>query len=106
MATDSDIKGKITNISLIFIGGIIIVIHLILFRYNKFLFTAFVCLYVITYSILVTVYLYKKKECANGTDFNIMVYFSIYTIAMEVMIFLLSIIFMIYESYKTPVYKY
>jgi hypothetical protein len=93
----SELGGKVLNISLLFIGGVIFIIHLVLFAYNKYLFTAFVCLYIITYGILVTVYTYKKKECANGKDFDVVLYFSMFTIALEIMIFIMAIGLMIYN---------
>lgn len=95
---DDSFKKKITNISMLFLGGVILLVHLLLFKFNKYLFTIFICLYIITYSILITVFLYKKKECAQGAEFNILVYFSIYTIAMEALVLIMCIVFMIFEN--------
>ncbi len=102
----SDLNSKVLNISLLFIGGVVFIIHFVLFYYNRYLFTAFVCLYIITYGILVAVYLYKKKECAQGKEFDVMVYFSMYTVALECMIFIMAIALLFIEKYRSPSYSY
>lgn len=93
----SDLSDKLTTVSLVILGAVILGVHIGLFLYNPYLFNIFVCLYVTFFAILVTIFLYKKRDCFDepSTAFNVLSYFSIYTICIQTILIILSFIFLV-----------
>lgn len=52
------------------------------------------------FAILVTIFLYKKKDCFDSPSgaFNTLTYFSIYTISIQALLIILSFIFLVRKS--------
>jgi hypothetical protein len=100
MATDT-VMDKIKNVGLIFLGAVIIVICLALFKSNMYVFMVFMCLYIGIYAIIVVIYLYKKVSDENQ-EFNILINVSLYTVCLIVCI----AIFAIYLMNASTQYRY
>jgi len=93
--TRKDLKNKAADIGLMVLGAVIIIIHLVLYRINASLFNGFLSIYIITYSILVLVYVYQQKAKNNvdsGKYFDTVTYISFYTIFLYVFLFIISMI--------------
>ena len=100
----SDVKDKLTTVGLVILGAIIFAIHVTLYIWNKYMFNVFVCLYVLVYSLLITIFLYRKKNCFDSTPgaFNVLTYFSIYTMVIQVLLVILSLIFLFMTARTQP----
>lgn len=94
----SDINTQFKNIGMLVLGAVILAIHVLIFRLNQYMFTVIMCIYIIGYSVLTIVLVYKNKSCYGQTDYNILINMSIYTIFLELFLIMLSIGFMIYKS--------
>lgn len=89
---------KVKNISLLALGAIILGVHVLIFKLNQYMFTIIMCLYIIGYTVLMIVLLYKNKQCYNQSDFDTAVNMSAYTLFLEVFLILLTAGFMFYRS--------
>lgn len=85
---------KVKNMGLLVLGAAILAIHVFIFRMNQYMFTVIMCLYIIAYSVLVIVLMYKNKNCYRQEDFDILLNMSLYTVFLEVFLALLSFWFM------------
>ena len=87
---------QIKMIGVLLLGALILGIHVVLFLWNSYAFNIFVCLYIVTFSVLVTVILYQNKKCFVDEPyrFNILTYLSIYTIVLQFIILIISAIFL------------
>lgn len=96
----SDVKDKLTTVGLVVLGGVIFAINIGLYIWNKYMFNIFLCLYILIYALLITIYLYRKKDCfdSNKNAFNILTYFSIYTMILQVLLIVMSVIFLFMMS--------
>lgn len=96
--TQKDLKSKASDIGLMVLGAMVIIVHLVLYRFNASLFNGFLSLYIITYSIIVLVYVYKQKSKSktesydSRTSFDAVTYISFYTIFLYAFMFILSVI--------------
>lgn len=104
----SDLSDKLITASLVVLGAVILAIHVGLFIYNVYLFNIFVCLYIMFFAILVTIFLYKKKDCfeSPSSAFNTLTYFSIYTISIQSLLIILSFIFLVRKSNSDSMMSY
>ena len=87
---------QIKMIGVLILGALILGIHVVLFLWNSYAFNIFVCLYILTFSLLVTVILYQNKKCFVDENyrFNILTYLSMYTIVLQFIILIISSIFL------------
>jgi CDP-diglyceride synthetase len=94
--TSSDFYSKLKNFGMLIAGAAILGVHVGLFYWNNYIFNIFVCLYITLFAVLVTVLLYKNKSCFNNATraFNIITYFAFYTIFLQVIMIILSIVFL------------
>lgn len=101
----SDVKDKLTTVGLVVLGGVIFAVNIALYIWNKYMFNIFLCLYVLVYALLITIYLYRKKDCfdSNKNAFNVLTYFSIYTMILQTLLIIMSLAFLIMSS-RTPTY--
>ena len=95
---------KVKNIGFIALGAIILAVHVAIFRLNNYMFTVIMCLYIIGYSILVIVLLYKNKNCYNQNDFDTLLNMSMYTVFLELFLIVMTFGFMLYAKMKKPAY--
>lgn len=104
----SDLSDKLITASLVVLGAVILAIHVGLFIYNVYLFNIFVCLYIMFFAILVTIFLYKKKDCFESPSgaFNTLTYFSIYTISIQALLIILSFIFLVRRNSSSMMSSY
>lgn len=89
----NDLKTRLLHIFLVFLGSIIVVLFFLLFRFNRSLFVAFICLYTIGYSMFILFYTNNKKDCfKNEVEFKALQYITLYTTFFAAFMFVLSII--------------
>jgi hypothetical protein len=101
--TETTLKEKFYSIFLILIGSLTIVFYIFLFRFNKAVFVAFVCVYIIAYSLYVIIYMNNKKQCFNDEiEYTVLSYISIYTMFIATVMFVLSMVLMKHFSKPTP----
>lgn len=86
----SDFNRKMRNVGLIFLGAIIIVITLAIYKSNVYIFIVFFSMYVAIFCIVIVIYLYKKVSTTNP-EFNFIVNVALYTICFAVAIIFFSI---------------
>jgi hypothetical protein len=89
---------QLKNMIMLVLGALILGAHVLIFKLNQYMFTVIMCIYIIGYTILVIVFMYKNNACYNTTDSNILLNMSIYTIFLEIFLIVLSIFFMIKNS--------
>lgn len=78
-----------SNIKIALIGVLGIVIFLVhggLLYYNMGAFNILICLYIITYAIIVLIATGKNTGCYSKTSFNILVNFSLYTVILQIFV--------------------
>lgn len=90
------LSSQLRMIGVLLLGALILGIHVALFLWNSYAFNIFVCLYIVTFSILVTVILYQNKNCFidEPYKFNTLTYLSIYTIILQFIILIISSVFL------------
>jgi hypothetical protein len=98
MADTTDFFNQIKTIGVLVLGAVILGIHVVLFRLNQYMFTVIMCLYILGYTILVIVLMYKNKNCYVQSDFKLLLNMSVYTLFLELFLILLSLGFMFYKS--------
>lgn len=79
---DSNIK----NMIFIVVGIIILGTHFGLFAYNRNLFNAVLGLYMMVYIIMAVVLTYKKKDCTDDTEKNVIFYTSMFLLLIEAVV--------------------
>jgi asparagine N-glycosylation enzyme membrane subunit Stt3 len=85
------IDSKVWNLVIIFVGMIVMGIHLALYAYNKHVFNTIVSLYALAFAIVFLVFLYKKKDCMTSLEFNFLVYMSLFVILIEIVVLALTL---------------
>lgn len=91
-ATPKTLSSKMNTAVYIFLGIIIFTIHVIILLYNTNLFNIIICLYVTAYAIIILIIAYKNKTCFETTGYNFVLNFSLYTIVLEILLMIFSII--------------
>ena len=87
MATDN----RVSNMIVIFIGLIVMIIHIGAFAYNSSLLFALISIYMITYSIIMSVWLTRKKTTMTSKEYNVLSYFSLFVTVIGILGLLVSI---------------
>ena len=95
----SELFDKIKNIILIAVGAIILALHVIVFKLNQYMFSVLMCIYIIAYTIIVIVIMYKNKSCYNTQDFDTLLNMSAYTMFLELFLIVLVIAFMLFKKH-------
>jgi hypothetical protein len=93
----STIKSQLKNFGILILGAAIFSFHIGLFYWNTYVFNIFVCMYIIMFTTFVLVFLYQNKKCFvnENRSFNMLSYFALYTLFLQVSMILLSIVFLI-----------
>ena len=91
---------QLKTMLMLLLGALILGTHVLIFKLNQYMFTVIMCIYIIGYTILVIVFMYKNKSCYSTTDTNILLNMSIYTIFLEIFLIILYIFFMIKNTKK------
>lgn len=89
MSQSSD--NRVWNMIIIFIGMILIIIHGGLHWYNSWLLYAVISLYALVYSIVMAVWLNKKKATMTSREYNILSYFSMFVTTVSILGFIVSV---------------
>ena len=97
---DNTFITQFKNIGMLVLGALILVIHAVIFNLNQYMFTIIMCIYIIGYTILVIVIMYKYRTNLSISDFNILMNMSFYTLFLELFLILLRFGFMFYRSSK------
>lgn len=87
-----DMSNKVWNLVIIFVGMIVLIIHVLLFSFNKDVFNIIISLYIIAFTILFLVFLNKKKAYTSSTEYNFLSYTSLFVLGLEVLILALSVL--------------
>lgn len=96
MAT-TDTTGKNLNANLkvagfAVLGIVIFVLHIVVFFVNQYMFNILVSLYVLIYAVLIFIIITKNTDCFSKSIFNITINFSIYTIILQLMLIILTLV--------------
>jgi RsiW-degrading membrane proteinase PrsW (M82 family) len=98
MATD--FLSTVKNVGMLVLGAIILVIHVLIYKANQYMFTVVMCLYILGYTVLVIVLMYKNKGCYRQEDMSVLLNMSVYTVFLEIFLILLSFWFMFNGGYR------
>lgn len=94
-SVNEDMKKKARDIGLIVGGAVIVLVQLVLYKYNAPLYSAFLSLYTLVFAVIVLIYIYKERsqspDATSKTYFNIVSYISFYTIFLQLGLLALSI---------------
>ena len=95
-ASTSSLSTQAKNVGLIFLGAVILGLHVIIYMWSPVYFNIFMCMYILAFAILVLIKVNKYQSCfkpssSTLSDYNILAYISIYTILLEAVIFILII---------------
>ena len=94
------------NIAIIFIGIFVMMMHILLYVFNKDVFNIIISLYVISFSIMFIVFINKKKKVTSNTEYVFLIYVSMFVICIELIVFILSLVSLFKGMKKIPSYKY
>lgn len=97
-------SSSLKNILAIFVGIIILGLHMGLIVFNKHIFNLVVALYVIAYSIIYIIYAQRKKDTLTEIEYNIIIYASFFVISLEIVVLAFAVIGLIPPK-KTNVYS-
>jgi uncharacterized membrane protein len=101
---------QIKNMGILLAGAIILAVHIMLLLWSQNIFNIFVCVYVLAFSIFITVVLYKNQSCfiKSKNIYNILTYVSLYTILLEAVLLAATIFLTFYKSKAStkPSYSY
>ena len=100
--TADDAQNKLTNIGLLILGAAILIIHIVLFKFNQAVFSIFISLYVVFYTIVVLWYVYKYASRAEQRDFDFITYVSFYTLFLEIALVVLAMVVLMVRALKKP----
>lgn len=102
-APNNTLKNRFSTIMLVVLGSLTLMFYLAMFRWNKAVFVAFVCVYIITYTLYVIIYTNNKKACFNDeVEYNVLSYISIYTLFFATIMLVLSIFLIRWASAQNP----
>lgn len=87
MTTDD----RVANMIVMFVGLIIMIIHIGAFAYNSWLLFALLSIYMITYSIVMSVWLNKKKSTMTNGEYNVLSYFSMFVTVIGILGLIVSV---------------
>ena len=106
--SQSTILSQLKNFGILILGAIILGFHVGLFYWNTYVFNIFVCMYIIMFTTFVLVFLYKNKTCFinEQRSFNIISYFALYTLFLQVSMIILSIIFLIMKKNRLVLFRF
>lgn len=91
--TQVSLSTKFISIMLMFLGSLTFIIYALIFRYNKSLFVAIICFYLIAYSLFIIYYSKKQEQCAKSAlEYNALTYITIYTFFFALFMFVFSLI--------------
>jgi len=92
MATTTDPIRKLGLIGVLVLGGIILAIHLYLYKINAIVFSAFISFYVLLFSILMVWYIYYlKKDNDKPPYFDIVTFIGYYTALLQLILLFMSV---------------
>lgn len=74
------------------LGIVIFILHIGIFFVNQYMFSIIVSLYVLIYAILIFIVITKNTDCFTKSIFNLTVNFSIYTILLQIMLIIFTIV--------------
>lgn len=89
-ATNKSMESKVWNLVIIFVGMIVIIIHVLLYAFNKDVFNIIISMYIIAFSIMFLVFLNKKKAYTSSTEYNFLAYACLFVLVIEVLVLALS----------------
>lgn len=92
MADDKSLNSKIWTAVFVFIGVIMLGLHVGLFFYNKDIFNIVVSAYIIAYAIIFLVYIQKKKQYQTNQEYNFLTYTSLFVLCLEIIILIISLV--------------
>jgi hypothetical protein len=97
-----DVIKKLKVIGLMTLGALLIIIHIAVYKYNDRLFSVFISLYFILYTVIVLYYLYNNtsNKDKDSDKFKIMTYYSFYTLTIQIVLFMLSVLVLFVASKK------
>jgi hypothetical protein len=95
-ASEEKMSNNVQTVAYSMLGIFIFVIHALVYNTNKFLFNIIVSLYVTGYAILILVYVNKNKKTLTPVSFNVLSYASLYTVALQIVLILFTLIMMYY----------
>lgn len=87
-----DISKNIRVIGYAVLGIVIFVLHILVFYLNQYMFNVLVCCYVVVYALVTLISVTKNKDCFNKPLFNILTYFSLYTVVLQVFLLIFTIV--------------
>lgn len=94
------------NIAIIFIGIFVMMMHILLYVFNKDVFNIIISLYVVSFSIMFLVFINKKKKVTSNTEYVFLTYVSMFVICIEIIVLILSVVSLFKGMKKIPSYKY
>lgn len=90
-ASTTPTDNKLWNMLIIFIGMILLVVHLVLHWLNSNMLFLLLSIYIIAYTVLMTVWLQKKRNCMTPREYNILSYVNLFMLVIGVLVVFLSI---------------
>lgn len=89
-AASATTDNKLWNMLILFIGMFLLVIHLVLHWLNNNLLFLLLSIYVIAYTVLMTVWLQKKRNCMSSREYNVLSYVNMFMLVIGVLVVFLA----------------
>jgi len=89
-APASGTDNKLWNMLILFIGMFLLIIHLLLHWLNNNLLFLLLSIYVIAYTVLMTVWLQKKRNCMSSREYNVLSYVNMFMLVIGVLVVFLA----------------
>ena len=96
---DNNSQTIIKPFLIFFSGAMVLGIHVGIFYYSQALFNILISLYLVTYCILIIMFMNKNKATISNSEFNLIYGFSIYTLFLQLFLILFVIGMLMYKSY-------
>ena len=94
----NDFFDRMKNISLLALGAVILAAHVLIFKLDQYFFTVIICLYIIGYTVLVMVLMYKNQRSFTPSDFSTLLNMSLYTLFLELFLIIMTLSFKYYRQ--------
>lgn len=96
---DNSSQNVVKPFLIFFSGAIVLGIHVGIFLYSQPLFNILISLYLITYCILIIMFMNKNKATVSNSEYSLVYGFSIYTLILQIFLILFVLGTLMYKSY-------
>jgi uncharacterized membrane protein YozB (DUF420 family) len=99
---NSALATRFGTIALLFLGALMLIIYVLIFKHNTTMFVALICLYLIAYSLFVMIYTNQNYPGKSNKEYTALSYITIYTLLFAIFMFISAVIVYIVGPKQLP----